>query len=71
MWLITKAEVRYEGVLSDVDRVNKTMSLKECKKMGTEGRRNGANEIPADDTILGNVKFKVNKLDNHGIPEIC
>lgn len=41
MWLITKAEVRYEGVLFEVDRVNKTMSLRQVKNMGTEGRRNG------------------------------
>lgn len=69
MWLITKAEVRYEGVLSDVDRVNKTMSLRDCKKMGTEGRRNGTNEIPSDDTTLGNVKFKVDLIKTFKIIE--
>jgi len=31
MSLITKAEMRYEGVLFEVDRVNKTMSLKNVK----------------------------------------
>lgn len=45
MWLITKADVRYEGILYEVDRVNKTMSLKQVKNMGTEGRRNGQNEL--------------------------
>ena len=42
--LITKAESRYEGTLVEVDRVKKTMSLKNVKNMGTEGRRNGTNE---------------------------
>lgn len=39
--LITKAESRYEGILTDVDKVKKTMSLKNVKGYGTEGRRNG------------------------------
>lgn len=43
--LITKAESRYEGTLYEVDRVQKTMSLKNVKSFGTEGRRNGENEI--------------------------
>ena len=35
------------------------MSLKNVKNMGTEGRRNGVNEIPPNDAVLGMVKFKV------------
>lgn len=62
MWLITKKEVKYEGVLFEVDRVNKTMSLRQVKSLGTEGRRNGTNEIPPDDKILGNVKFRVDLI---------
>ena len=69
MWLITKAEVRYEGVLFEVDRVNKTMSLKNVKNMGTEGRRNGQNELPADDKVLGNVKFRVDLIKKFQIME--
>ena len=69
MWLITKAEVRYEGVLFEVDRVNKTMSLKQVKNMGTEGRRNGTNELPGDDKILGNVKFRVDLIKTFKIVE--
>ena len=57
--LITKADSRYEGTLVEVDRVKKTMTLKNVKTMGTEGRRNGQNEIPATDNIMGQVKFKV------------
>jgi protein LSM14 len=39
--LITKAESRYEGILTEVDREKKTMSLKNVKQFGTEGRRDG------------------------------
>ena len=35
------------------------MSLKNVKNMGTEGRRDGVNEIPPNDAVLGMVKFKV------------
>ena len=35
------------------------MSLKNVKNMGTEGRRNGVNELPPGDSILGTVKFRV------------
>lgn len=62
MWLITKKEVKYEGVLFEVDRQNKTMSLRQVRSLGTEGRRNGVNDIPPDDKILGNVKFRVDLI---------
>jgi protein LSM14 len=51
--LITKAESRYEGTLFEVDRQNKTMSLKNVKNFGTEGRRNGENELTKSDSIIG------------------
>jgi protein LSM14 len=51
--LVTKAESRYEGTLVEVDRVKKTMTLKNVKNMGTEGRRDGVNEIPASENIMG------------------
>ena len=69
MWLITKADVRYEGVLFEVDKVNKTMSLKQVKNMGTEGRRNGVNELQPDGKVLGTVKFRVDLIKNFKIIE--
>ena len=51
--MVTKAESRYEGTLVEVDRVKKTMTLKNVKNMGTEGRRDGQGEIPASDNIMG------------------
>jgi small nuclear ribonucleoprotein (snRNP)-like protein len=37
--IITKQQSRYEGTLTDFDTVKKTMTLKDVKQMGTEGRR--------------------------------
>lgn len=65
--LITKAESRYQGTLLEVDTVKKTMSLKNVRNMGTEGRRNGVNEIAATDSILGMVKFKVELIKEFNI----
>ena len=38
------------------------MSLRQVKNMGTEGRRQGQNELPADEKVLGNVKFRVDLI---------
>lgn len=35
--------------------------------MGTEGRRNGVNEIPPSDAVLGMVKFKVELIQEFNI----
>lgn len=39
--LITNAQVRYEGILSEVDPTKKSMTLINVKSHGTENRRNG------------------------------
>lgn len=69
MWLITKKEVKYEGVLFEVSRENKTMLLKQVRSLGTEGRRNGVNELPPDEKILGTVKFRVDLIKTFKIVE--
>jgi protein LSM14 len=65
--LVTKANSRYQGTLVDVDTVKKTMSLKGVTNYGTEGRRNGQNEIPPSESILGLVKFKVELIEKFDI----
>ena len=67
--IITKAQSRYEGTLVEVDKVKKTMSLKNVRNMGTEGRRDGENELPATDAILGQVKFRVDLIKTFEIIE--
>ena len=43
------------------------MSLRNVSQKGTEGRRNGENEIPPNETILGMVKFKVELIKEFNI----
>jgi protein LSM14 len=41
--IISTMQARYEGILTEVDTVEKTMLLKNVKNCGTEGRRGGGN----------------------------
>jgi protein LSM14 len=50
--LVTNALVRYEGTLSEVDPIVKSMTLINVKSFGTEGRRNGLKEIPSIDNEI-------------------
>lgn len=45
------------------------MSLKNVKQMGTEGRREGENEIPPNEVVLGMVKFRVDLIKTFDIIE--
>lgn len=65
--LITNALVRYEGVLSEVDPVKKSMTLINVKSFGTEGRREGVNEIPVLESEIQGVQFKVDQIKDFNI----
>ena len=65
--LITNAGVRYEGTLVKVDGTERSMNLKDVKSYGTEGRRNGVNEIPAHENIIPSVVFKVDHIKDFQI----
>ena len=62
--LITKSNIRYEGVLVQLKSVGKRLLLKDVKSFGTEGRNNGVNEVPtpaADDpnNLYSLVEFQI------------
>lgn len=65
--IITKAESRYQGILVEVDTVKKIMSVKNVKQFGTEGRRNGVSEIPANEGVIALVKFKVELIKEFNV----
>ena len=65
--LITKAQVRYEGTLVEVDKQERTMNLKQVKSYGTEGRRGGVNEVPPNDNVYPEVTFKVDLIKDFKI----
>ena len=61
--------MRYEGVLSEVDPVNKAMVLIKVRSFGSEGRRGGTNEIPPTDWEISEAKFKVDNVKDFKIVE--
>jgi protein LSM14 len=61
--------VRYEGILTSVDPVNKAMILIKVKSLGTEGRRGGTNEILGNDNEIAEVTFKVDLIKDFKIIE--
>ena len=52
-----------------MDPVNKAMTLINLKSYGTEGRRNGVNEIPPSETELVEARFKVDHIKDFKIIE--
>lgn len=45
------------------------MTLRDVKQFGTEGRRNGQNEVPAEDGVMTRVKFKVELIQEFNVVE--
>lgn len=67
--IISTVQARYEGILSEVDPVAKTMRLKNVKNCGTEGRRAGVNEIQASEMEIQEVLFKIEHIKDFKILE--
>lgn len=67
--IISSAQIRYEGILSAVDPVNKSMTLVGVRSFGSEGRRNGVNEIGATETEMSEVTFKIEHIKDFKIVE--
>ena len=65
--IMTAAEVRYEGTLSEVDPSKKSMTLIKVQSFGTEGRKKGTNEIPATDKEIPEVVFKLDGIKDFKI----
>ena len=65
--MVTKAQMRYEGTVVKLDRVERVMHLKDVRQFGTEGRLNGQNEMPARDDIINMAAFKIELVQNFGL----
>lgn len=62
-------QIRYEGILSAVDPVNKSMTLVGVRSFGSEGRRSGQNEVPANESEISEVTFKIEHIKDFKIVE--
>jgi len=65
--LITNAQVRYEGTLIEINRTDRSMNLQNVRSFGTEGRRDGKNEIEAHENTIPSVVFKVDHVKDFQI----
>lgn len=55
--LISKSEIRYEGILYNIDPSSSTVALQDVRMFGTEGRREG-DQIPPMDKVYNFIVFK-------------
>lgn len=57
MSVMTKSQMRYEGILAAIDPATSTIEITRVRVMGTEGRRNGDGEVPPQAGEYASVKF--------------
>ncbi|RKP36723.1 Lsm14 N-terminal [Dimargaris cristalligena] len=58
--LISKSNIRYLGILHEINEQDSTVALEQVRSMGTEGRKGGDpdEEIPASDEVFEFIQFR-------------
>ncbi|GAA6052568.1 hypothetical protein JCM3770_003247 [Rhodotorula araucariae] len=61
--LVSKSDIRYQGVLHSIDPLQATVSLEKVRSLGTEGRKgNPAEEVPPSDTSYDFIVFRASDV---------
>ncbi|KAJ2783454.1 hypothetical protein GGI15_002581 [Coemansia interrupta] len=63
--LISYSNIRYIGILKDVNEIEQTISLENVRSMGTEGRQGDpTKEIPASNDVYEFIQFRASDVKN-------
>ncbi|GAA6003914.1 Scd6p [Rhodotorula paludigena] len=61
--LVSKSDIRYQGVLHSIDPQAATISLEKVRSLGTEGRKsNPAEEVPPSDNVYDFIVFRASDV---------
>lgn len=56
--LISNSDIRYVGVLHEINAKDSTVSLRHVRSYGTESRRTGADAVPPSSNVYQFIVFK-------------
>lgn len=56
--LISNSDIRYVGTLHEINSENSTVSLRNVRSYGTEGRKGGMGDLPPSDSVYEFIVFR-------------
>ena len=68
--LISKSEIRYEGILHDINNNDSSLTVQNVKSYGTEGRKKVGPQIPPSAEIYDYIVFKGTDIQDIQIEQV-